>query len=524
MTFRQLLTLGLATLLAERAHAEERPSTPPATTGVRERHTWALGIERTDPATGQVTSWSAAGPFLFSKTAADGAVTSGFRPFWVQTKEPAPAGTLRSGLALYPLFTYRADSETYAWSLLELIKRSGRKDGAPAPQSMLEDGEAFDIWPFWFSRTTRDPETSYRALFPIAGTIKSRLGFDRLSWTLFPFYVQSQKRGATTTSTPWPFIRTTRGAAHGFALWPLFGWQERPGESRDEFYLWPLGYNNTRQPAADAPAGTAPSRQIGALPFYTRSTSPGFINEDYLWPFFGYTDRTIPHRYHETRYFWPFFVQGHGDERTVNRWGPFYTHSVIKGTDKTWIAWPFYRRAHWTTEGIAQQKTQFLYFLYWSLEQRSATNPALAPAHVRHVWPFVSTWDNGAGRRQTLALSPFEVFFPGNTKIREVWSPLFALYRYDQRAPGNERHALLWDLIAWENHRSSPTAATRPESRRSSPSEAPPEERITLGRGLLGLRRPQGERAWRLFALDFSAKPANVSTTTAATAATASVR
>lgn len=519
MTFRHLLTLGLATLLAERACAEERLAA-----GERERHTWALGVERTD-ATGRVTSWSAAGPLLFSKDASDGATTSGFRPFWVQTKETS--GDLRMGLGLYPLFTYRADAETYAWSFFELVKRSGRKDGAPAPQSMLESGEAFDIWPFWFSRRAQDPADSYRALFPIAGTVKSRLGFDRLSWTIFPLYVQSEKRGATTTSTPWPFIRTTRGAAHGFALWPLFGWQERPGESRDEFYLWPLGYNNTRQPASDAPAGTAPSRQIAALPFYARATAPGFINEDYLWPFFGYTDRTTPWRYHETRYFWPFFVQGRGDDRYVNRWGPFYTHSIIKGTDKTWIAWPFFRRAHWTTDNIAQAKTQFLYVLYWSLEQRSTTNPKAAPASIRHVWPLFSIWNNGAGRRQTLALSPFEVFFPGNTKVREVWSPLFALYRFDQRAPGHERHSLLWDIVSWET-RSSPKSAKRSASLSAhspaplpAPADAPREERLALAHGLVGLRRPVGERAWRLFVLDFPAKPTNLS---AASVNTASVR
>ena len=494
MTFRLLLSLGLMTLLAARTGAEER-----------ERHTWALGIEHTD-AGGRITSQTAAGPLLFSKTAPDGAVTSGFRPFWVQTKEPN--GDLRSGLALYPLFTYSAEAETYAWSFFELIKRSGRKASAPAPRSLLESGEAFDVWPFWFSRRALDPADSYRALFPIAGTIKSRLGFERLAWTLFTLYVEMQKSGATTTSTPWPFIRVTRGSAHGFALWPLFGWQARPDAWRREFFLWPLGYNDTQQPAADAPAGTAPSRQIGALPLYTRATAPGFINEDFLWPFFGYTDRTAPWHYHETRYLWPFLVQGRGDDRYVNRWGPFYTHSIIRGTDKTWVAWPFFRQARWTESNVAQTKTQFLYFLYWSLEQRSATDPRVAPAAVRHVWPFFSTWDNGAGHRQTLALSPFEVFFPGNAKVREVWSPLFALYRYDQPTPGREKFSLLWDIITWEN-RPAPVTAQSPGL---PPATAPREQRLALGRGLLGVKRAPGDRTWRLFWLDFPSKQASLST------------
>ncbi len=500
--FRHLLLLVLTTWLVERVCGQER-----------ERHTWALGVERSD-ATGRVTSWTAAGPLLFSKSAPEAGTTSGFRPFWVQTTEAN--GDLRSGTALYPIFTYRADAATYAWSFFELIKRAGRKDGAPAPQSTLENSSAFEVWPFWFSRRTDDPADSYRALFPFAGTLKRRLGFEELSWKLFPLYVENHRRGALTTSTPWPFIRTTRGAAHGFALWPLFGWQERPGVSRDEFYLWPLGYNNTQAPAAGAPAGTPPSRQFAVLPFYAREQGPGFVSENFLWPFFGYTDRTAPWRYHETRYFWPFFVQGRGDDRTVNRWGPFYTHSVIKGIEKTWIAWPFFREKRWTEQGLAQTQTQFLWRLSWSLEQRSTTNPTLAPASIQHVWPLFSTWDNGAGRRQIQALSPFEVFFPGNTKMREVWAPLLSLYRYDQRAPGHERHSLLWDLISWENHSVSPAPAAATASTTTPANTANPqlalEERLALARGLIGLRRPAGERAWRLFWLDFPSKAASVST------------
>lgn len=490
-SLRLTLLLGLAAAVAAARAADEDKVHP----------NWMLGANHVDK-TGRVVSWSALGPFVFSKPAPDGGRTSGVRPVWVQTTNHD--GDFRSVLFLYPLFSYQADAETYSWSVFQLINRAGRKAGAPAPKSMLEDGEAFDIWPFWFSRKTADPETSYRALFPIAGTIKHRLGYDRLSWVIFPLYVRTENRDAVTTQTPWPILRVTRGAATGFAIWPLFGWQTRPRESHDEFYLWPLGYNNTKQPPEDAPAGTAPSRQIGALPFYARATAPGFIDETYLWPFFGYNDRTQPYRYHETRYFWPLFVQARGDDRYVNRWGPFYTHSIIKGYDKTWYMWPVFRRAHWIEENLAQTKTQVLWALYWSQEQRSPNNPKLAPASVTHVWPLYSAWDNGAGRRQVQALSPFEVFFQGNEKVREVWNPLFALYRYDQRAPGDEHYSLLWDIITWERHAPAATAAA------ATPAVSSQEERLTLGRGLIGLKRPAGERQWRLFWLDFPPKRASV--------------
>ncbi|MEO5961546.1 MAG: hypothetical protein ABIR80_20740, partial [Opitutaceae bacterium] len=389
----------------------------------RERNAWPVRVERLDTA-GRVESWHAAGPLIFKQPAPEGETASGFRPFWVQRHNAA--GDFRAGYFLYPLFSYTKDENTYKWSVFELIRRTNRRNDAPPRRTEYEPHGEFEVFPFWFSRDTGDPEFSYRALFPIHGTVKNKLGFERLSWTLFPFYVENEKRGAVTTSTPWPFIRVTRGAARGYGFWPFFNWYERPGEVREEFYLWPLGYNRTKYPAPDAPAGTPPRRDIGALPFYSRSTGPGYIDENYGWPFFGYTDRTIPNRYHETRYFWPFFLQGRGDDRYVNRWAPFYTRSVVKGYDKTWYAWPLMRHAEWTEaeRNVAHTKNQFLFFLYWSETQRSVSRPSAPPANLRHVWPLYSSWNNGAGRRQIQALSPFEVFFPGNEKVRQTWTPL----------------------------------------------------------------------------------------------------
>ena len=66
------------------------------------------------------------------------------------------------------------------------------------------------------------------------------------------------------------------------------------------------------------------------------------------------------------------------------------------------MLWPLWRSARWEDPGIAQKRDQLLFFVWWSLEQRSLTNPDAAPASKRHLWPLLSTWDNGAGRRQIL--------------------------------------------------------------------------------------------------------------------------
>ncbi len=467
-----------------------------------ERNGWPILVERGE--TAQAESRGALGPLLFSKPADDGMTQAGLRPLWVQTTDAR--GAFRAALFLYPIFSYAADAEIYKWSVLNLINRSGRREGAAPPRSDLEGHTGFDVWPFWFSRDTGDPETSYYALFPVAGTIKQRLGFDRLSWFLLPLYGQAKKHGATTTAAPWPFVRWTRGTATGFALWPLFGWQERPGVSREEFYLWPLGYNRTTQPAADAPAGTPSVREYAALPFYAHASGPGYRGETFLWPFFGYTDRTAPKNYHESRYLWPFLVQGRGEGHVVERWAPLYTHSNIQGYDKTWIAWPLFKHLRWDSDGVSQTKTQLLYFFYWNRTQRSPTNPALPAASITHVWPLVSIWDNGAGRHQWQFPSPIEVFFPGNEKVRAAWTPLFSLVRYDQRTPGDVHASFLWDGITWEQRDVEKHKEFHLGPLFSSVTHGD-ERRIAIGNGLVSWQRT-ATQGWRLLWLDFRSKPA----------------
>lgn len=459
---------------------------------------------RAAPVPGQPAAWTAAGPFLFRQPAADveGNTASGFRPFWV--KLTTPGGDFRAAHFLYPLFSYTVDGPTYRWSIFELIRRWDRRAGAPAPQSMFDQRGEFEVFPFWFSREAGDPDLSYRALFPIHGTIKNKLGIERLSFTLFPFYAQSERKGAVSTWTPWPFIRVTRGAAHGWAFWPIYGYTERPGVSRHDSYLWPFGFNSVRQPAADAPPGTPPRRDVGVLPFYIRNTGPGYLNEDYLWPFFGHSERTAPKRYRERRYFWPLAVQGRGDERYVNRWAPFYSHSIVKGYDKEWVLWPLLRTAVWADDGrIERNRTQFLYFLYWNEEQRIVGRTNSPVASLTHVWPLFSQWDSGAGRRQWQAFSPLEVFFPGNEKVRHAWTPFFAIARHERRPDGDTRTSLLWNAVTWEQH---------PNDQRSEFHLGPllgvtrraDEQRIAIGNGLFGVRR--GASGWRWFWLDFPAK------------------
>jgi hypothetical protein len=450
-----------------------------------ERNIWPFAVQQIKPDQ-TVESAEYVGPLFFEKSRTDGAHFKGFRPLYLQIQE----GNRETTAFLYPFFTWQKEADYRYFTFFELINFRRQTD---SDQQTIRN---FDVWPFYFSRDSGDPESSYRAVFPLGGTIKNRFGKDRIHFVLFPLYANVEKSGAHTTHAPWPFLRFIDGAGeHGFEFWPLFGHHGRQNDYDSRFYLWPLIYKSSKNLSEPQP-----DVKLGVLPFYSRDTSPGYINENYLWPFFGTTHRTMPVKYDERRYFWPFLVQGRGDVTNINRWAPFYTHSINKGMDKTWIAWPVFRHSEWEDNGIKQDKDQVLFFLYWSLTQHSLSNPNAASAHKTHLWPLVSSWDNGAGRRQLQVLSPFEVFFPTNEPVRQLYTPLFALYRYEQRAPQDTRHSVLFSLFSWKK---SPVEKEFHFGPLFSKRSVAGYSRFSLGLGLLSWQRTPDSNGWKFALFDF---------------------
>lgn len=463
--------------------------------GWAEENVWPLFVIRNNqPDT--VESAQYVGPLFFHRT--DGIQdVRGFRPLFLTTR----TGEKVEKNILYPLFTWRSEPGYTSFSFFRLVERHSRVREAVPP-----DG-TFDIWPIYLSRHSSDPDKSYQAFFPLGGTVKNRLGKNRISFVLFPLYMQTEKAGRKVTHAPWPLIRSYEGPGYdGFEFWPLFGRNTHAGDYDRRFYLWPIVHYSAEHLSAPVP-----DKRIAVLPFYARLTGPGYISETYVWPFFGYTHRTQPDVYDERRYFWPFLVQGRGSERRVNRWAPLYTHSISKSQEKTWYLWPLYRNLRWQDNGLEQEKNQFLFFLYWSLEQRSLTNPAAAPARKTHLWPLLTAWDNGAGREQVQVLSPFEVLFQQNTKIRNLWTPLFALYQYDRQPDTTVRHAFLWNAVTY---RRSPDSKEFHLGPLFDVKRDPGRKRWSIGSGLFGFQRV-ADGGWHPFLFDFRPKAANTASSAA---------
>ncbi len=399
---------------------------------------WPLRTTTATAGGGTDTRTDTLGPLFFEHRTAE-RTDSGFRPLFLH-REFAGSDRVQDYL-FFPFFFRETNDRGTRWNFFSLINSDRRSEAGAAA-----DWKAFDLWPLYFSRTTGEPATSYRALFPLHGTIKRRFGNDRIDFTLFPLYSRWQKGERVETDIVWPFFREIHGGGEsGWAVWPLYGQRAKDGgaTARSRFALWPLWLERDR-----AVAGGTDSLRA-SFPLFSHRRAPGL--RDDMWLFWGALHQTAPVAYDETRYLWPLFVQGRGgDGRVTNRWAPFYTHSVKPGgADKTWVLWPLYREENWTDGALAQTRTQLLYFVYWNLTQRDPARPAAAPARKTHLWPLFSAWDNGAGRRQVQALSPFEVFYQHDDRVRELWSPLFAVYRFDRRSPEAVRTSFLFNLVTY---------------------------------------------------------------------------
>ncbi len=351
------------------------------------------------------------------------------RPLGIRIEDVAKGTT--DDYLLYPFFyAHREPTERYGSAFLLISHHQ-----ATTPYNKTTHFEAF---PVVFSCQTGDKESSYSAIFPLGGNIRNRLWRDEIKWTAWPFYLRTVNNDEINISTPWPFVQRRMGPdTKGGALWPLLGIFERKNVYRHTFALWPLIYHH--QDNLNTPN---PTTKQGFLPFYAIETSPTVEDVTVIWPFFG--GRTEP-TYDEYRIFWPLFVQGRG-KVFIDRWAPFYTHSIVSGVDKRWYFWPCVKTLSWQEGNLQIDQDQFLFFLLWSQRQRSINGAPHFYAEKTHLWPFYSYWNNGSGTTQFQMLSPLEVFFQNNRAVQGLYSPIFAFYKF-QQVKDLRTQSLCWNLV-----------------------------------------------------------------------------
>lgn len=386
---------------------------------------------------------------------------------------------------LYPLFSRHQAPHGSSWNILNLISR----------RKSCDCSRKLTVFPLFFSNQTCDPCTSYSAIFPLGGTVHNYLGTDSISWVMFPLYLGINRKCTVRHGLPWPFIRWQTGPdSGGGALWPLGGHYWKKGKYDHEYMFWPLIYK-----FCDNLSDPVPSIRKGFLPFYAYENSAKKEAITIIWPFFSHIEMHN-RNYIEDQFLWPFFVQGRGENEYVNRWAPFYTHSIRRGTDKRWFLWPLLKIQYREERGVRITQEQLLYFVFWKQRQQSLDNPCAPEAKKMHLWPFYSYWDNGAGQKQFQFFSPLEVFFPENKAVRYLYSPLFAIFRCEQIAPGHTRQSILFDLIAAEKTPCSQRFSIGPLF---DVYQSTCKSEIQILKGLLGYKKENGKKSLKFLWITF---------------------
>lgn len=295
------------------------------------------------------------------------------------------------------------------------------------------------ILPFYCRRITEDSQTSYLAIFPFCGKVQNVLIYDEINFAMFPIIAQVRRNSETSNWFLWPIFRWQSGEkSSGGAIWPIWGNLKRDQHYRYRYAFWPLLYEKKEYNQIGEE-----TLKRGFLPFFASERSKDVNDLTLLWPLLG--QRQEPN-YHEWRWAWPFMVQARG-HTYINRWAPFYSHSIQKKVDKRWVAWPFIKWTQWNEKGLDLQRQQFLYFLFWQEIQKNKNTQQLV-VRKTHLWPWFSDWKNTEPyQRQFYMLSPLEVFFPKNLVVQKNYSPLFCLYKLNATETLCEE-SFLWNLIS----------------------------------------------------------------------------
>jgi hypothetical protein len=379
------------------------------------------------------------GPFLERVKGAD-MECEALRPFMVVYR--ADDGFTQKS-SFYPLFSLRDYAGGSNWSVLGLLNGASTisNDGVTQEQDLA-------LWPIFWHHDGGSPEQSYDAVFPLAGRLQNRLFHKQIDWFMFPLFARLEKQDHVDTCLLWPILRHREGPeSGGWAVWPLMGSFWKDDVYEENYFLWPLCYDYTRHIPQERGGGEY--RKSGVLPLYAEESAPGMESRTFLWPFFGFTTETAPRKtYGEVRYLYPLWVRGRGEEKTIDRWLPFYANQTWPGHEKTWWLWPLLKREHSVVEGLDVDKDTLLYFIFKNEVQ---TVPGRDfEARKTQLWPLFGYADNGAGRRQLMILNPIEPLISGNTMMRQTWAPFFALCRYEES--GNDsRLGLVWNLFTYES-------------------------------------------------------------------------
>ncbi len=347
------------------------------------------------------------------------------RPLFSQVEDPARD---RSVLEYtWPVASSRTVQDETSWRFLFFFGFN---------HTTNDPGDRYRTWliPFYFQGRDASGET-YRAVFPLGGTIRDFLGRDEVSFFLFPLYSTSALNEISTINFLWPLIsKTTSETGHieRGRVFPFYGYNRHEGKFDKQFILWPL-YSDVKYYYDEGHGG-------GHIlfPLY------GWLNldtEKTLWllpPFFRFTDGEREDIMHAP---WPFIQRRVGDGVNKLYIWPVWGRKIVEERDTRFLLWPFFWAESDRRPG--EHIERFLAVPFFSHVKVTSTNETAEVLARRHkFWPLYSyRRDGDASRLRLVELWPFAEA----PAVERNWAPFWSLYTRSTKG-GDVDSELLWGL------------------------------------------------------------------------------
>ena len=323
---------------------------------------------------------------------------------------------------LYPLIGWTKDNQQSQINIFfRLIKYSNFTNYSN------KDEKTFEIFPIIDFSWGGESENSYFSVFPFLGSVKNKYAKEKISYFLFPLYMKTYKKNSYNTHFLWPIFSKTSGKySKGFKFWPIYGYTTKiDSESlktikESKFYLWPFfTFKNDDTTGINL-------EENNYWPLYLSAESNVHSSRTFLWPFFNiYEDKIRDQKTYNMP--WPIIQYKSGANIKSKRFFPIYSYSKSKYVEKGFFIWPLYRYKNEILASEYFKTKSFLFFLYKEdISYELETNKIIK--EFSSLWPIYSM-DSTSDGYDFRIFAPIESFFSKNTKIREIWSPLWSIIR-----------------------------------------------------------------------------------------------
>ena len=402
-----------------------------------------------------VSNWHVGPFFEYRRTEPGDATFWAIRPFYSRVESTAARTAVHD--VLWPLVSYRSHADASWWSAFLLFHGDARA---------TDPSWTFDIFPFWFSGTTRKGE-DYWAFFPFYGNHPHVLLMDDFSCVLWPIWHTYEVKGVRSHAVCWPFVTWRDDPRPGVGVWPFYGYA-RQRESEHHYALWPLvtwaAYDEDRDTS-----GAGHSWWV--LPFYGEVRRARESQTLVIPPFFSYTETDSAKRW---RLPWPFVdFESTSVRDRISVWPlweqirgySFADRQKERPEEWTWrFGWKLVENTELSSGRTFEKRFNFFPFFTWerrwkasgskfnvqsstSQVPRGRERGELQSSYLR-VWPFWSSeTEGGRTRSRTLELIPIR----HSEGVERNWAPFWSLWEKDERPDGRTRYSILWNFIAWQS-------------------------------------------------------------------------